>query len=446
MRIKPRPLVIDPQNPFAADQFNRKRFAEALEKIVVSSTDGAVLSLEAEWGEGKSTFVRMWMADLALRSISCIYIDAFRIDGLGDPFSAITAEIDAFARKLEVKSEIIPKAKTVARGLARLGLKVGLKAATLGIIGSKEWDEFEEVRQTTLEAQDKVLEASFERQLSEYQSASEAARGLQKTLSDLGGAVREKTQAPLIVIVDELDRCAPRYAVDFLEAIKHYFNADNINFLLVINPGQLEETLRGCYGAGINARRYLQKFIDVSMTLPRPEAEERGKQLERFCHKLIESHEINHYGDIGYMAMSAAQLALIFNSPLREIEKIITRVCLAYTVFSDRHIRPFDLISYLCFLRQCDPVKYGKIRDKRVDVKSLVDDLIPPMRHGYDTDWVSRIREWLIWCLLTDEEIAQLPEAQRPNLGSLITRYNIRRSTFIEFVCSLIENVGLRDR
>ena len=38
----------------------------------------------------------------------------------------------------------------------------------------------------------------------------------------------------LIVFVDELDRCSPSYAVRLLERIKHYFENENITFMLVM--------------------------------------------------------------------------------------------------------------------------------------------------------------------------------------------------------------------
>ena len=43
---------------------------------------------------------------------------------------------------------------------------------------------------------------------------------------------------PLVVIIDELDRCKPTYALDLLEKIKHIFDAKNVCFVLVTNAAQ----------------------------------------------------------------------------------------------------------------------------------------------------------------------------------------------------------------
>jgi tRNA A37 threonylcarbamoyladenosine biosynthesis protein TsaE len=43
-----------------ADIFQRKQFGERLENLVRSCQDGIVIALDAQWGEGKSTFIKMW--------------------------------------------------------------------------------------------------------------------------------------------------------------------------------------------------------------------------------------------------------------------------------------------------------------------------------------------------------------------------------------------------
>ena len=60
-------------------------------------------------------------------------------------------------------------------------------------------------------------------------------------LNPVGGRtlVRFRNQDAAVVIIDELDRCKPTYALDLLENIKHLFDADNLCFVLVTNLEQL---------------------------------------------------------------------------------------------------------------------------------------------------------------------------------------------------------------
>lgn len=72
----------------------------------------------------------------------------------------------------------------------------------------------------------------------------------------------------LIVLVDELDRCRPDYAVRLLERIKHYFTNDNITFVFSTNLSELQYTISRFYGNGFNAYKYLDRFFDLKITLP----------------------------------------------------------------------------------------------------------------------------------------------------------------------------------
>jgi tRNA A37 threonylcarbamoyladenosine biosynthesis protein TsaE len=54
------------------DIFNRKPFAEELTKLVTNTDDELVIALDAKWGEGKTTFVKMWQGLLEESGIHSI--------------------------------------------------------------------------------------------------------------------------------------------------------------------------------------------------------------------------------------------------------------------------------------------------------------------------------------------------------------------------------------
>ena len=72
----------------------------------------------------------------------------------------------------------------------------------------------------------------------------------------------------LVIIVDELDRCRPSYAVEVLERIKHYFDDNRIIFIAAVNKEQLVHTLAKYYGENFDATRYLNKFFDYNVHMP----------------------------------------------------------------------------------------------------------------------------------------------------------------------------------
>lgn len=73
----------------------------------------------------------------------------------------------------------------------------------------------------------------------------------------------------LIIFVDELDRCVPSYAVRLLERIKHYFTHEKITFVFSLNMEQMQHTVRQHYGEGFDAHKYIERFFDLTIPMPR---------------------------------------------------------------------------------------------------------------------------------------------------------------------------------
>ena len=72
----------------------------------------------------------------------------------------------------------------------------------------------------------------------------------------------------LLVLIDELDRCKPTYAVQLLERIKHYLSNDKITFVFAVNEEQLLNTIKVFYGEGFDAYKYLDRFFNYRLSLP----------------------------------------------------------------------------------------------------------------------------------------------------------------------------------
>lgn len=71
----------------------------------------------------------------------------------------------------------------------------------------------------------------------------------------------------LVIFIDELARCRPTFAVELLEQIKHYFDNDKITFVFSTNIKQLQYTIKKYYGEAFEAKRYLDKFFDLTISL-----------------------------------------------------------------------------------------------------------------------------------------------------------------------------------
>ena len=66
----------------------------------------------------------------------------------------------------------------------------------------------------------------------------------------------------IVIVVDELDRCMPSYAIKTLERLHHMFDGiDNVIVIVAVDSVQLEQSVREIYGESVDTERYLKKFI-----------------------------------------------------------------------------------------------------------------------------------------------------------------------------------------
>jgi len=150
----------------------------------------------------------------------------------------------------------------------------------------------------------------------------------------------------LIVFVDEIDRCSPRYAVDFLECIKHFFGCANVQFVFSTNIKQLSETICNVYGAGFDGTRYLNKFFDCSLELPPADmrrvlsninALSTTRFVEEFAQSLIKSlhlsiREANDF--YGQAPLIADKCQKIIHNCWHHSEDGFAYVCYPITLFA----------------------------------------------------------------------------------------------------------------
>ena len=93
IRLQPRDPDICKGDPFKNDLLNRKESIEVLTSIIGSIEGPCVLAVDAAWGAGKTTFLRMWSQYLRNNGFPVAEFNAWETDFAGDPFIALSSEI-----------------------------------------------------------------------------------------------------------------------------------------------------------------------------------------------------------------------------------------------------------------------------------------------------------------------------------------------------------------
>ncbi|MDI3326772.1 P-loop NTPase fold protein [Pontibacterium granulatum] len=331
---------IDPTLTFQdQDIFQRRDFAKSLSKIVTSTTDSLVISLESQWGDGKTSFVHKWLNDLRANqnNVPCLYIDAYKNDFQNDPFLLISAEIYTYAAKkisdgAEATTSFANQVKEVSGAITKGTLKTAITFASGGFFADEQFDNLEKNIGAEL---GKISDKYVDDALKKHAEKNKTIEDLKTKLSELARALGDNK--PLVVVIDELDRCRPTFALEFLETIKHLFSAEHVIFVLVNNPDQLEESVRAQYGRDVDAGGYLRKFYDLSFSLPKGEDFRiTDSELHRFTCEVFE----HIYGELSDTLESWAYMISMLSQrlslSLRDIQKICLILSIAQTSSSYR--------------------------------------------------------------------------------------------------------------
>mgnify|MGYP001671266444 CR=1 FL=1 len=270
------------------DEFNRKPIAENIIRLLTSPIDLSPMVIDGGWGTGKTEFCQKLIRLMQQQhpDYQPVYIDAFRSDHSGEPLLALLAEIikactpeDTGEQPSEQRKNITRKVakaagfvmKTVAKAAVGHVLKQNLEDLEKGM--SQIINDEEEAKNvaatvadsaTTLASHsiDATIDATIEALLKEQIEAEKNLKTLKACLTELA------EEKPIILFIDELDRCRPDYAVDMLEVIKHVFDVENVKVVLVTNTKQLRAAINHRYGAEVDAHKYLDKFLKYSFALP----------------------------------------------------------------------------------------------------------------------------------------------------------------------------------
>ena len=254
MKNKISEMDIRPDAPFADDALGRENLARFLTQRVGSSVTPYTLALDANWGEGKTTFLKMWQAHLKDSDFQCVYYDAWASDFCRDSFPSMVAELkESFSG--ETAEDFTKKCVAVAKAMAK-----NLPGSLAGIVGGRE-----------------VAQAAVDEICGEWEPVaaySEYRKALESFKSSLE-EIASQSGKPLVFMIDELDRCRPTFALDVLEKIKHIFDVPGVFFVAALNKNALAKTIESVYGI-TDGNEYLSKFFDDT-------------------HLLANDHEIAHY-------------------------------------------------------------------------------------------------------------------------------------------------------
>ena len=272
IRLQPEPIGVPDEDPFANDLLGRRKFVEAFAGTLRGIEPPAVFAIDGPWGTGKTTFVRMLAAHLGNQDVKVVTINAWETDYVENPLAALAAaflketeDADPTSRHKFKKTAIAALRATAPAAIRIVSASLGLPPTAANELGS-------------------LLAKAAENRLDGFREDADSIDAFRNNLRELAAATSDQ---PVVLIVDELDRCRPDYAVQALEVIKHLFDVDNVLFVLAVNRSQLDESVRTLYGTPKDLESYFRRFFDVELRLP---PGDREGYMERWLRQLNPNH------------------------------------------------------------------------------------------------------------------------------------------------------------
>ncbi len=417
MRLTPQEPEIPEVGGFteANDLFGYRDFADRLANLVRNVDEPLVIALDGPWGSGKTIFVKQWAGLLRERGAPVIHFDAFQSDHYEDAFLALSAEIHATAKKTLGGNEsttrrYLNRAKKAGVVLAPIALRVAARAGTAGLLSLEDLEAGNEALMEAVKAAANESAKAVERVISErLRQANEeraALAAFREVLSEVASALAERQAEddgafPLVVIIDELDRCRPPFALSVIERIKHLFSVPGVCFVLVAHLPQLEQVVQGAYGATIDAHIYLEKFYQIRLILPQ-DRNQPGRQRSDYIAHLWNALGIKFPDHSDLIQGQLQALAERHDLSLRRLQRVMTHVALVCAAAGPRQLILAPLVAGLCVMRQTHPALYRKAREKDLTWEEARNFLQTAEGQGVQEEWAL---EW--WEYATGGEMSQ---------------------------------------
>lgn len=270
-----------------------------------------VILIESDFGTGKTFFAKK-LNDYLKSDLDSIYFSAWENDYEEQPFMVVSRHIYKYFNNLTTKN----KTKVYTENLYSLIKNVGY------FIDPRIKEFFE------------MCEKTIDDPIDEFKKA------LKKLINE------QLKGKKLVLIIDELDRCRPDYAMKVLEVIKHFFDIEGLIIIFFANEKSLYNSIKALYNFDnndTNGEDYMAKFfmerihlnpIDYDKYITDRLAKILGFNTDITKNKLTEVN--NAFNSLYVLKNSLVELSKMNNITCRELNKITDKVSEFYNKRKDK--------------------------------------------------------------------------------------------------------------
>ncbi len=354
----------------SSDLLSRQSYVNLLSSIIENQLDnpsGYSFAIDGEWGAGKTWILGVLENQLMVQNENAYLIfhyNAWENDYYEEPLIAILSVM------IEKLNEVITQ-KSIYESTVDELLKESLndlKLLVCGIVQEVTKIDLEKSINNKKGFLKRIKEGTkiSKKEIDEFIPIQQKLKIVRENILRISNGVK------IILIVDELDRCLPEYAIKVLERLHHICNGLPIIQILAINKRNLSDSIAKVFGKNYSVKNniedwnehfadiYLQKFVDVILPLSNGKLEKQLYVLNGL-EKMFEPYirdDINEEGirvDDNYLATF---ISFMFSDiDRRKQEKIISLISMCHKLtiatfgeieYPTYAILIYEVISCIC--------------------------------------------------------------------------------------------------
>lgn len=242
------------------DKLGIEDYKNALLNYIQNSETPMTISIQGEWGSGKTSIMNMIKTNLDKQKTPTIWINTWEYSMVSEDFAAlsvfqsiidnlansISENSDKFTEQYKKQIDVVKKSATgLIKGASKLLLSMNLDVNSNSAVDDVA---------KTLGGASSIGSLKKELQL------------LVKRILELKD--NEASNKKVVLFIDDLDRLNPEIAIKILEILKNVFDLENCLFVLAIDYEVIVKGLNAKFGdRQVNEREYRQ-FFDKIIQLP----------------------------------------------------------------------------------------------------------------------------------------------------------------------------------
>lgn len=270
--------ILDDQPTSSAEWFNFKVYADALSRVISNDNTKTplVIGILGDWGSGKTSLmltIKKNLEEIEPSSEESLKIKSVWFNAWEQNFeqgNILTGPSLLYHVYNELGGEKSgsEKVKEFGENILKASAKIAVNTAIRKYMG------------LTIDEVKNIFE-------NETASRANLAESFQNAINDYV----KKEYKRVVVFIDDLDRCLPENAVEILEVIKLFLNAEHCIFIIGVDRGVIAESIRVRYKDfyldsqeyefPITGDNYLEKIFQLSFQLPPIKSEDVEKYIDK---------------------------------------------------------------------------------------------------------------------------------------------------------------------